>query len=40
MKPCSLKSGDKVAIVSLSSKLLGGNPISHELEIGIKRLKE
>lgn len=40
MKPCSLKSGDKVAIVSLSSGLLGENSISHELEIGIKRLKE
>ena len=38
--PKKLKKGDKVAIVSLSSGILGENFIKHELEIGIKRLKE
>ena len=40
MKQYSLKNGDKVAIVSLSSGVLGESFIKHELEIGIKRLKE
>lgn len=35
-----LKNGDKVAIVSLSSGILGESFVSHELELGIKRLKE
>ena len=39
MKPCKLKRGDKVAIVSLSSGLLGENFVKHELEIGLRRLK-
>lgn len=38
--PKKLNKGDKVAIVSLSSGVLGENFIKHELEIGIKRLKE
>lgn len=36
----ALKHGDKVAIVSLSSGILGEKFVSHELELGIKRLKE
>lgn len=40
MKLKALKQGDKVAIVSLSSGILGENFVSHELELGIKRLKE
>lgn len=35
-----LKKGDKVAIVSLSSGMLGGEFCSHNIEIGVKRLKE
>lgn len=35
-----LKKYDKVAIVSLSSGILGENFAKHELELGIKRLKE
>lgn len=35
-----LKKGDKVAIVSLSNGILGENFVKHELELGIKRLKE
>ena len=40
MKPESLKNGDKVAIVSLSRGLLGMPFCKHELDLGIKRLKE
>lgn len=36
----SLKQGDKVAIVTLSRGLLGAKSCEHELELGIKRLKE
>lgn len=35
-----LKKGDKVAIVSLSSGMLGEDFCSHNIEIGIKRLRE
>lgn len=40
MKPKHLEKGDKVAIVSLSRGLLGMSFIKHELDLGIKRLKE
>ena len=40
MKPYALKKSDKIAIVSLSRGLLGMPYCEHELEIGIKRLKE
>jgi len=39
-KPKKLHIGDKVAIVSLSSGILGESFIKHELELGVKRLKE
>jgi len=39
-KPNRLKSGDKVAIVSLSWGILGEESAAHELELAIKRLKE
>lgn len=35
-----LKKGDKVAIVSLSSGMVGEEFCSHNIEIGVKRLKE
>ena len=35
-----LRKGDKVAIVSLSSGMLGEEYCSHNIEIGIKRLKK
>jgi len=38
-KPNSLKKGDKVAIVSLSSGMLGEEFCSHNLEIGARRLR-
>ncbi len=40
IKPEVLKKGDKVAIVSLSRGLLGMPFCKHELDLGIKRLKE
>ena len=40
MKPKKLNKGDRVAIVSLSRGLLGMPFCKHELDIGIKRLKE
>ncbi|GFR36057.1 S66 family peptidase [Thermobrachium celere] len=40
IKPKPLKKGDKVAIVSLSSGILGEDFARHQLELGIKRLKE
>lgn len=39
-KPNALKKGDKVAIVSLSSGILGEGFCSHQLELGKKRLIE
>lgn len=36
----NLKQGDKVAIVSLSSGVLGEEFVSHELNLGIKRMQE
>lgn len=39
-KPKALKVGDKVAIVSLSSGMLGEEFCKHNVEIGSKRLKE
>lgn len=38
--PRKLRQGDKVAIVSLSSGMLGEEFCSHNIEIGVKRLKE
>ncbi len=38
--PKKLKKGDKVAIVSLSSGMLGEEFCSHNIEIGVRRLKE
>ena len=40
MKPKILNKGDKIAIVSLSRGLLGMPFCKHELDLGIKRLKE
>ncbi len=40
LKPPKLKKGDKVAIVSLSSGMMGEEFCKHTLEIGIKRIKE
>jgi len=40
MIPKKLHKGDKVAIVSLSRGLLGMPFVKHELDLGIKRLKE
>lgn len=40
MKPQHLNKGDKIAIVSLSRGLLGMPFCKHELDIGIRRLKE
>ncbi len=39
-KPKHLKKGDKVAIVSLSSGLLGEPQCSHQLKLGINRIKK
>lgn len=39
LKPEKLKKGDKVAIVSLSSGMLGEEFCSHNIEIGVRRLK-
>ena len=38
--PRKLNKGDKVAIVSLSSGILGMEYCEHELKIGLERLKE
>jgi len=38
--PRKLRKGDKVAIVSLSSGMLGEEFCSHNIELGVKRLKE
>lgn len=40
IKPKPLQKGDRVAIVSLSSGMLGETYCSHNLEIGIQRLKQ
>ena len=40
MSNFNLKKGDKVAIVSLSSGILGELYVAHELELGVKRLKQ
>ena len=40
IKPKALKKGDKVAIVSLSSGILGEPFCKHQVELGIKRLQE
>ena len=40
IKPHYLQKGDKVAIVSLSSGVLGEDFCKHELELGTKRLQE
>ena len=40
IKPQKLNKGDRVAIVSLSSGLLGMPFIKHELDLGIRRLEE
>lgn len=40
IKPRGLKKGDKVAIVSLSSGILGESFAAHQLELGKKRLVE
>lgn len=39
-KPKSLVKGDKVAIVSLSSGMLGEDFTKHQLDLGLKRIKE
>lgn len=39
-KPYRLNKGDKVAIVSLSSGILGEKFVEHELVLGVKRLEE
>ncbi len=36
-KPKALEKGDKVAIVSLSSGILGEDFCKHQIEIGVKR---
>ena len=38
IKPKKLNIGDKVAIVSLSSGILGESSSKHQLEIGVTRL--
>ena len=40
MKPNKLKKGDKVAIISLSQGILGMPFCKHELDLGLKRLRE
>ena len=40
IKPQKLKKGDKVAIVSLSSGILGDPRCAHQLEVGVGRLLE
>lgn len=39
-KPKALREGDKIAVVSLSSGMLGEDFCSHNIEIGVRRLKE
>lgn len=40
IKPRKLRNGDRVAIVSLSSGMLGEDFCAHNIEIGVNRLKE
>ncbi len=40
IKPDRLEKGDKVAIVSLSSGILGEESCSHQIRLGIQRLKD
>jgi muramoyltetrapeptide carboxypeptidase LdcA involved in peptidoglycan recycling len=40
IKPNYLKPGDRIAVVSLSSGILGEECCSHSLEIGRKRMEE
>ncbi len=40
LKPQRLQNGDKIAIVSLSSGVLGENFCKHELDIALKRLED
>ena len=40
IKPNNLKKGDRIAIVSLSSGMLGEDYCSHNLAIGTKRMEE
>lgn len=40
IKPKKLKKGDKVAIVSLSSGIMGEEFCKHQVEIGVKRLND
>lgn len=40
IKPTMLKKGDSVAIVSLSSGILGEKSAHHQLKLGIKRLRQ
>ena len=39
-KPHALKKGDKVAVISLSSGILGEESCAHQLNLGTKRLEE
>lgn len=39
-KPKPLVKGDNVAIVSLSSGILGESFVKHELDLGLKRIRE
>ncbi len=39
-KPKPLAKGDKVAVVSMSSGMLGEDFAKHELDLGLKRIKE
>lgn len=40
MKPQELRRGDKVAVVSLSSGMLGDDFCIHQVELGVRRMKE
>ena len=40
LRPEPLKMGDKIAIISLSSGMLGEEFAAHEVEIGVRRMKE
>ena len=40
IKPKKLQKGDKVAIVCLSSGILGEPELKHQIDLGIKRLKD
>ena len=40
IKPKPLVKGDKVAVVSISSGILGEDFAKHELDLGLNRIKE